>query len=273
MPYAIEIHRMNGDIDYFPEFDVGHDVGESVQKEYTFRFSSVEEGLWVELRHSTPIRPAEYDMDAENDPRGFPCDVMSDAFWQIVQPEDVDDVLKVVYNGKTVFARIGTHLANLHKLNALAELYLNDERTYGVMGAVSQLYAILVDQRRHSLLASSPALLSPEEEQREIALEMGVSPDILAAALAADAAAGQEPGADGAPRGGMAAPGLPEAGGDVEARNYAQSAGGADTVEAEDVGEDPQDGLSSRLLRSWKGRHGGPGAEEPPEGYPEDGEE
>lgn len=171
-----------------PDPALGDRFGENVLEEQEWRFDAAAEGLVLELRHHMP--PVDDDgaafsaaaadpwgPDREDGGAGGRCTVEVDCHCVIVGPESLGDVLAVYKDGRRVMASIAGELAVIAKIDALSDMYLNEERDW------CDLLKIAALSERVGAALAVPA---PEgaDADAAVARELGVSVATLRAARA-----------------------------------------------------------------------------------------
>ena len=187
MPFSVEAYFRDGNIYYFPETSFSEYFGSSAIDDYNFRFDAnlEESGLILEMRHHQPQQPADDDFDYRPDPRGYPCDPIADAFAELLTPEEAKDIVKLVYNGETVFKRIKGNLVNMRPISELGSLYFDEADTMSTMHLISGLHRILSEEM--NVLNSSALDEYSEEYKNElIASQLGIPVETLNEAILYD---------------------------------------------------------------------------------------
>ncbi|MEG0374655.1 MAG: hypothetical protein RR672_03405 [Raoultibacter sp.] len=148
--------------------------------EFDLRWDDLSEGLILEISTQTPEgeeRPEFGRPIQDPDERGSLCHLSGATYIYLLEPEDMKDVSQIKYRGETMVKAMGDELVVLGKLGELVATYLGDvEITYD---AINALYPILF--RRHSR-ELEPCSGVRVDIDRAIALEMGISEKVLAAA-------------------------------------------------------------------------------------------
>ena len=185
MSMTIEVLYDDGKINYFPEPAIAASFGESVLDDICIRFDAdiENEGLIVELRHHSPMRPAEDDFDYEPDSRGFPCQPHADAWTILITPEEAAHVLAIYYKDTLIFKRIGTALVNLFRIAHLSKMYFDDGDNMAIFLKIAALYHFFEDQRRRTLANAIKSIGDSTNEHDAISKMLGLPPDVVQGAL------------------------------------------------------------------------------------------
>ena len=188
MPFSVEAYFRDGNIYYFPETSFSEYFGSSAIDDYNFRFDAnlEESGLILEMRHHQPQQPADDDFDYRPDPRGYPCIAQADTFAELLTPEESKNVVKLVYNGETIFKRINGRLVNLRLINELGDLYFDEKGTMSTLLLISGLYRILSEEMKKSLASSPYDEYSEKREKELVASQLGIPVETLDDAIRFD---------------------------------------------------------------------------------------
>lgn len=206
MPFVLEVLHEDGNLQYVPETsfaDCFPEFGDSVQDDYLFQFGDLSEGLILQLRHhhappdgAGPRGGTGFgDASGAPDPRGPECLSHADARVVVISPEELVGVLEVRYNGRTVLARMGGDLVNVMRVSHLARLLL-DSDAESVRSSIAGLYRVISARKQRDFCEFPPLGGPPDPESLDamIAGEIGVTPAVLAEALAYDELSGGSPG-------------------------------------------------------------------------------
>lgn len=144
-----------------------------------YRLDDLTRGLFVDISHwERPAQPVQAPQLAPP-LKGSACRPVHDDTFQVFDAKMMEDVASVTLDGKRVLFRspvTGT-LINLHKVNAMAELYLETKDVDGVYDAIAAL-AIRLDRYYADRCAT------PEARRDNIILDLGIEEADLDAAIA-----------------------------------------------------------------------------------------
>lgn len=158
--------------------------GQNIATELDLRLDDISKGLYLEVSYNTlqaEDKPEWGQAPQEADERGYACKLAGGAYYCILGPEDLATVSQVESNGDVLLKAFGDQhqLVVLEKLNTLCLDYLSDAQS--TFDCIAALYPILYAKHTR-LLGSAGSDMSAEDVDRAIALEMGITTEILAEA-------------------------------------------------------------------------------------------
>lgn len=154
--------------------------GLNVMSEFDIRWDDISEGLVVEISKQAPEgqeRPEFGKPIADSDERGTASRIEGATYIYILDTDELLNVSKISYRGEVMVRSMNGELVVMAKLGELCAAYLGDaEPTYD---AINALYPVLLRMRSREPMAADGARVDLD---RAIALEMGISENVLAAA-------------------------------------------------------------------------------------------
>lgn len=180
MPDGLVVEWASGRVTKIPDTsfsNVGTTGRPATRIEY--RLDDLTRGLFVDISHWEQPSAVVDAPQLQPPLRGTPCRPKFDDAYQVFDEEMMEDVVSVTLDGKRVLFRspvTGT-LINLHKVNAMAELYLETKDVDGVYDAIAALAS-----RLDRFYADRCA--TPEARRANIILDLGIEEADLDAAIA-----------------------------------------------------------------------------------------
>lgn len=152
--------------------------GPNLATELDLRLDDISEGLYLEISYNAmraEDKPEWGQAPQEADERGAACELVGGAYYCILEPNELSDVSRIEAGGEVLLKAFGDHVVVLEKLNTLCQDYLGDPSATYL--AIAMLYPILRDRRARTLGTGEGA--AGEDVDRDIAMEMGITVDVL----------------------------------------------------------------------------------------------